>query len=170
MNAAAQRVEGDAVGEVVPMRRESGARPARKAPAKAATKAAATRRRATVKLVPSLHKAEMRTIGQFIAALAASFLPLASYVIAHHEAKTQPYMWVLVAAALMFSAPTLADWALKWCRSGYKAWGFTCLLEGVMVFSGTDYLGYAGLAILRASNCNSAWQLAGQRDPESAKA
>lgn len=143
-------------GDVVSLKAARAARP------RAVSKPPARKRRATVKVLPSLHKAEMRTIGQFIAALAASFLPIASYVIAHQEVATREYMWVLVGAALLFSAPTLAEWAQRWCSSPYKAWGFCVLLEGTMVFSSTVYLGYAGLAVLVAINCHSAWHLAGK--------
>lgn len=111
--------------------------------------------------VPKLHAAERRTIGQFIAALAAAFLPIASYVISHFEARTVPLMWALVLAALTFSAPTLAEWAQRWCKSQLKAWGFTVLLEGVMVFSTTTWLGYAGLLVLVVINCHAAWNMAG---------
>lgn len=128
---------------------------------KTAAKKASSSARKSVRM-PKLRQAELRTLGQFIAALAASFLPVASYVLSHYEAKTQPMMWCLVAAALMFSAPTLAEWAKRWCKSQSKAWGFTILLEGVMVFSTSAWLGYAGLLVLIAINCNSAWQLAGK--------
>lgn len=112
--------------------------------------------------VPKLRATERRTIGQFIAAVAASFLPVASYVLSHVEAKAAPLMWALVLSSLTFSAPTLAEWAQKWCKSPVKAWGFTVLLEGVMVFSETTYLGYAGLAILVVINCYAAWYMAGK--------
>lgn len=115
------------------------------------------------KIVPKLSASEQRTVGQGIAAVAAGFLPVASYIIAHHEVTDSPLKWALVLAALLFSAPTLAEWAEKWCKGRWKAWGFTALLEGCMVFSSTEYLGYAGLAILVAINCHSAWSLAGQK-------
>lgn len=124
-------------------------------------KAAPKKARKTVR-VPKLHAAERKTIGQFIAALAASFLPIASYVLSHFEAKTQPMMWGLVVAALMFSAPTLIEWAERWCKSKYKAIGFTVLLEGVMVLASTTWLGVTGLVILVAINCHAAWALAGK--------
>lgn len=120
--------------------------------------------------VVSLSKADVRTLGQFIAAVAAGFLPLASYILAHVEAKTNPAMWILVAAALTFSAPTLVEWAQKWCKSVYKAIGFAMLLEGVMVFSSTQWLALCGLAILMGINCVAAWGLAGRREPESGTA
>lgn len=104
--------------------------------------------------------AQKKTVGQFCAALAAGFLPIASYVIAHYESQTQPMLWILVAAALMFSAPTLAGWAQKWTGNAYKAWGFTVLLEGVMVFSHIQALSYAGLAILVLINATNAYSLA----------
>jgi len=106
---------------------------------------------------------EQRTIGQVLAAIAGGFLPIASFVLAHVEVQEQPFKWILLAAALLFSAPTLAEWAQKWCHGVYKAWGFTVLLEGVMVFSSSQYLALAGLAILVAINCNSAWHLAGKK-------
>jgi len=141
-NSAVRLVKAGAVGEG--------------APASAPKKV-----RKTVR-VPSLRAAEKRTIGQFIAAVAASFLPVASYVLSHFEAKSQPMMWGLVVAALMFSAPTLVEWAQKWCKSLWKAVGFTVLLEGVMVASSTTWLGAAGLAILVVINCHAAWSMAGK--------
>ena len=44
-------------------------------------------------------------------AVAAGFLPIASYCMAHMEVADRPLMWALVAAGLAFSAPTLAEWA-----------------------------------------------------------
>jgi multidrug efflux pump subunit AcrB len=105
--------------------------------------------------------AQKKSVGQFCAALAAGFLPVASYVLAHFESVTNPMLWILVAAALMFSAPTLATWAQKWTGNAYKAWGFTVLLEGVMVFSHLPALSYAGLAILVLINATNAFALAG---------
>jgi hypothetical protein len=107
-----------------------------------------------------LTAAHRRTVGQGIAAIAGAFLPVASYVLSHQEVQAQPAKWGLVVAALAFSAPTLATWAQRWCRSPVKAWGFTILLEGVMVFSSTQPLGWAGLGILVAINCHSAFHLA----------
>lgn len=107
--------------------------------------------------------AQKRSIGQLCAAIASGFLPIASYVMAHIESAQNPMLWILVAAALTFSAPTLANWAEKWCGGKVKAWGFTILLEGVMVFSGTAWLSYAGLAILVVINGSNAWSLAAKR-------
>lgn len=99
--------------------------------------------------------------GRIAACLGAGFLPIASFAIAHFEAPTQPALWVLVAAALLFSAPTLVTWAAKWSGGMYKAIGFAGLLEGVMVFSHIQYLAYAGLAILVLINATNAYHLAG---------
>lgn len=100
--------------------------------------------------------------GRIAAMLAAGFLPIASFAIAHFEAPNQPALWVLVAAALLFSAPTLVTWAAQWCGGMYKAIGFAGLLEGVMVFSHIEYLAYAGLAILVLINATNAYALAGK--------
>jgi hypothetical protein len=140
-----------------------------KAPTKAVVKStegkAAPKARALPTASPiKVTAAQKRSIGQMCAAIASGFLPVASYVMAHVEAKTNPLLWVLVAAALMFSAPTLVDWAKKWCGSTYKAVGFTVLLEGVMVFSSTAWLSYTGLAILVAINATNAWGLAARKE------
>lgn len=100
--------------------------------------------------------------GRIAAAIAAAFLPVASFVLAHIEAPTNQALWVLVAAALLFSAPTLVQWAAKWCGHMYKAMGFAALLEGVMVFSHIPALSYAGLAILVMINAINAYTLAGK--------
>jgi VIT1/CCC1 family predicted Fe2+/Mn2+ transporter len=107
--------------------------------------------------------AQKRTIGQFVAALASGFLPIASFVIAHHEAGQQPMLWLLVAAALAFSAPSVASWAKKWCGHEVKAWGFTILLEGVLVFAHHEALSIAGLAMLVMINAANAWSLAAKK-------
>ena len=115
---------------------------------------------AKLKITP----ANSRTFGQGLAAVSAGFLPLASFIIAHQEVASRPYLWCLVAAGLAFSAPTLSEWAQRWCKSVWKAWGFTILLEGVMIFSSTTYLSIGGLAILMSINCYSAWALAGKKN------
>lgn len=128
-----------------------------------ASKAPTSRKQPTA--VPiKLNAAQKRTIGQVMAAVASGFLPIASYVMAHIESAQNSLLWVLVAAALTFSAPTLAEWAKKWCGGSAKAWGFTILLEGVMVFSHTLWLSYAGLAILIAINASNAYQLAARKE------
>ncbi len=102
-----------------------------------------------------------------IASLSASYLPVATYLVAHHETKANPLAWLLVAGGLTYSAPTLICWAkgwlghskskqvdtLIWC----KAVGFTGLLEGVMVGSSNQALALCGLTILVLINASSAW-------------
>jgi len=107
-----------------------------------------------------------KTIGQLLAAAAAGFLPVASYWLAHEEVKQNAWLAVLVVAALLFSAPTLAEWATKWCKSQWKAWGFTILLEGVMVFSHTKELAITALVILAAINCHAAYLAAAAKVPK----
>lgn len=95
-----------------------------------------------------------------LAALAAGFLPVASYVLAHMEAQRAPYLYGLVLAALIFSAPTLAAWAKRWCSHWAKAWGFCILLEGVMILSQMQALNVVGLVILVGINSADAWESA----------
>jgi hypothetical protein len=94
-----------------------------------------------------------------LATIAAAFLPIASYWIAHNELLNVSVMGVqeyikavLVLAALAYSAPTLAAWACNWTHCKIKAWGFTILLEGVMISSSTDWLAFTALAILATIN------------------
>jgi len=97
---------------------------------------------------------------QTIAAVAAGFLPVASYVIAHVEAQTVPYLYILVACALAYSAPTLASWSQKWAGHPVKAWGFTVLLEMVSVLSHIQWLNLTGLFILVVINSFTAFNKA----------
>jgi VIT1/CCC1 family predicted Fe2+/Mn2+ transporter len=131
--------------------------------AKVAKKAAKPRALPTAAPI-KVSAAQKRTIGQFVAAIASGFLPIASFVIAHQEAASQPLLWILVAAALMFSAPSVASWANKWCGHQIKAWGFTVLLEGTLVFAHHEALSLGGLAILILVNASNAWQLAARRE------
>ena len=94
---------------------------------------------------------------QTIAAIAAGFLPVASFILARTEAPGDQKLYGLVVAALAFSAPQLADWARSWCGHPIKAWGFAILLEGTMIGSGTQALALTGLAILVLINATAAW-------------
>lgn len=114
---------------------------------------------------PVILKAHRRSAQQVIAGIAAGFLPVASYVIAHIEAQQpsavlifgQPALYLLVLAALAYSAPTLATWAKRWAGSTWKAWSFTVLLEGVMVFSHIQPLSLTGLVLLVSINAVTAY-------------
>ena len=106
----------------------------------------------------------IRTVNRVLAACGAGFLPIASYVMAHIESHSQPWLWCLVLAALAYSAPTLATWAADWTGKGrsafVKAWGFTILLEGTMVLSHLLALSMSGLIILVAINSAQAFHRA----------
>lgn len=106
---------------------------------------------------------QRKSIGQMMASFAAGFLPVASYVLAHHEAQASPILWVLVVASLAYSAPTLASWAKEWTKGDVKAWGFTILLEGVMTASKTEILSLTALGILVAINAHAAFVAYGRK-------
>lgn len=145
-------------------RAEAEARAAEEAARIAAEQAAQAEKEAAEKAMREQMQKKMRkaSAGRIAACIGAGFLPIASFAIAHFEAPNNPALWVLVAAALLFSAPTLVTWAAKWSGGMYKAIGFAGLLEGVMVFSKIEYLAYAGLAILVLINAVSAWERAGK--------
>jgi hypothetical protein len=115
------------------------------------------------KLVKVWH---VRMVNRVLAACAAGFLPVASYILAHIESASDPRLWALVLAALAYSAPTLATWAASWTDKGHpraammKAWGFTILLEGTMVLSHLPALSLSGLVILVAINSAQAFDRA----------
>ena len=93
-------------------------------------------------------------------------MPVASYILAHIESHSKPWLWVLVLAALAYSAPTFASWAASWTHKAHrltahlKAWGFTILLEGTMVLSHLKALSLSGLVILVAINSAQAFHRA----------
>lgn len=107
-----------------------------------------------------VRKQHVRSANKVLAAASAGFLPVASYLLAHYEADARPLLWVLVAAALLYSLPTLAEWAARWCRSWWKACAFAVLLDGVMVASDIQPLALCGLAILVLINSAYAWERA----------
>lgn len=110
---------------------------------------------------PAQHTPDVRdNLNGILAAVAGGFIPVASYVLAHIEATGRTYLYALVAAALVFSAPTLAAWAERWCDGRWKAWGFCALLEGVMILSDIRALNLVGLAILLGINSAYAWERA----------
>lgn len=93
-----------------------------------------------------------------ICAIAASFIPLAAYGVAHsQQVKTYPMMWTLVLASLAFSAPSVAQWASGWTGRGplgiAKSVGFTVLLECVLIFVDQPIYARSALAILTGINC-----------------
>jgi hypothetical protein len=119
--------------------------------------------RKRIKNAPAIKPSHLKNAQQVIAAIAAGFLPVASYVIAHIEAPHTPYLYALVAAALGYSAPTLATWAKKWCGNIWKAISFTVLLECVSVFSHIEWLNFTGLVILVLINSTTAYGKAGSK-------
>jgi len=91
-------------------------------------------------------------LATLMGAMLGGFIPLASYTIAHQEAPAKPVLWVLVACGLAYSALTVFDWARVAFRHPVKALGFCGLLEGVMTFSSTQWLGIAALTMLIVIN------------------
>jgi hypothetical protein len=91
-------------------------------------------------------------LATLMGAMLGGFIPLASYTIAHQEAPNKPVLWVLVACGLAYSALTVFDWARVAFRHPIKALGFCGLLEGVMTFSSTQWLGIAALTMLIVIN------------------
>lgn len=100
-------------------------------------------------------------LAALLGAILGGFVPIASYVLAHHEIAPgtawalQPAPW-LVAGGLVYSAKTVFDWARAAFALRAKALGFVVLLEGVMTGSATRALALAALVILVGINAVSA--------------
>lgn len=105
-----------------------------------------------------VNAAQKRTFGQTLASVTCGFLPIASYVMAHHEASNgNPALYSVVAACLIVSAPTLAKWSARFMEP-WKGWAFTFVLETVMVFSHITWLNLTGLVLLCGVNALIGWE------------
>jgi hypothetical protein len=84
----------------------------------------------------------------YLGAALGGGVPAATYQLAHHELARGPVVWALVAGGLLFSALTVVRWATSAFGSPVKAFGFTVLLEGVLLYSSTTWLSIAALLYL----------------------
>lgn len=93
-------------------------------------------------------KAENRlaTVSGF---LLGGFVPLGIYIISHNELTS---IWevnmLLVLGGLIYSASTVYQWGKLAFDSGWKAFGFLVLIEGIMILSSTTWLGVTALVYL----------------------
>jgi hypothetical protein len=85
-----------------------------------------------------------------------STIPLCTYWVAHYETADRPLMWILATGGLIYSAKTVFDWAHIAFKQPAKALGFVVMLEGVMTFSNTPWLGWLCLLLLMVINGVSA--------------
>jgi hypothetical protein len=95
-------------------------------------------------------------LATLLGALGGAFVPLATYWIAHRlmTSWTSPLVG-LVAGGLLYSAPTVYQWARMAFGTWYKALGFVVLLEGVMTFT-HGWLAITALGYLIAINAIAA--------------
>lgn len=89
--------------------------------------------------------------------LLGGIVPMASYVLAHHEISLDRPIYAqlpsyLVLGGLAYSAKTVYDWGKRAFTSGFKALGFVVLLEGVMVAASSGWLSVMALCYLIAIN------------------
>lgn len=85
-------------------------------------------------------------------------MPAASYTLVHARegVASNPLLWILVAGGLLYSAPSVFNWARQAFQGQVKALGFVILIEGVATFARIHWISYAGLAVLVAINGISA--------------
>lgn len=89
--------------------------------------------------------------------LLGGFVPLASFMVAHHEVNHTVSLYAqlsayLVLGGLLYSAKTVYDWGKLAFRMPIKAIGFVVLLEGIMVYSHIGWLSIASLFYLVGIN------------------
>jgi VIT1/CCC1 family predicted Fe2+/Mn2+ transporter len=101
-------------------------------------------------------KARLATL---LGTMLGGFVPLASYVVAHHEIDPADPLTshslvclFLVLGGLAYSAKTVWQWGRIAFQNAFKALGFVVLLEGVMVTSHILWLSIAALVYLMAIN------------------
>lgn len=92
-------------------------------------------------------------IGTVVGIILGASIPLTTYMLAHYEMKEFWSVFTfLVIGGLIFSAKNVFQWGKAAFRDAWKAFGFVALVEGTMVFSKIEWLGYLGLGILIAIN------------------
>jgi hypothetical protein len=92
-------------------------------------------------------------IGTVVGIILGASIPLTTYMLAHYEMKEIWSIYTfLVIGGLIFSAKNVYQWGKSAFRDAWKAFGFVALVEGTMVFSKIEWLGYMGLGILIAIN------------------
>lgn len=103
--------------------------------------------------------ARKNLLATVIGGVLGSFVPVATYVLAHYEVLGD--WWkapkaVLVCGGLIYSARTMLKWAYMAFRDALKAVGFTLILEGVMTFSVIPSLALIALGLLVFVNATAA--------------
>jgi hypothetical protein len=91
-----------------------------------------------------------------VGGVAGSFVPVASYHLARHEAGERPELWALIAAALLFSSLSVYALAVPIFDSRVKAAAFALLTEGVLILTSNPLLAWTALGLLVVANCTSA--------------
>jgi hypothetical protein len=102
----------------------------------------------------------MRRLKLSLVVAAAAVLPVAAWNLAHNPSGVQSdaRLWLLVAAALTYSAPATAGWIGQFTGEGWagcvKAWAFVALLEASLVFlpAPLAWLSWVCLGLLIALN------------------
>jgi hypothetical protein len=80
------------------------------------------------------------------------WIPITTYSIIHGQVQSLPWLWVLVAGGLVYSAITVFQWAKLAFRHSLKALGFVVLLEGAMTFVPNAWIGMPCLILLVVIN------------------
>jgi hypothetical protein len=111
---------------------------------------------------------QRRTVGQLVAAVGGSFMPVASYTLAH-SVGSNPVLWVLVVAALSYS-PLLSrgylartpgrPQAAPRTRRPSRGFASTSVPSSPPKAAILPYLGVAGLTMLVMINAVAAWSKA----------
>lgn len=78
--------------------------------------------------------------------------PLASFELIDNEVQQYSYMWIVVAACLMYSAISVWSTAKIAFNNGWKAFAYVVLMEGILAFSHIMWLRVIILGLLIVIN------------------
>lgn len=92
-------------------------------------------------------------LATFIGALVGALVPFQTFFVAHYQLHGYTdARAVLVLGGLIFSASTVYQWGRLAFGASLKAFGFTLLIEGVMVASSSQWLSIVALVYLCGIN------------------
>lgn len=94
-------------------------------------------------------------IASALGATLGAIIPLVTYHVTHYQAPANPWLYILVAAGLLYSAPKVYDWARTLFGTPIAGVAFTIIMEMAMVVTDAPVTKYAGLVVLVVINALS---------------
>jgi hypothetical protein len=80
------------------------------------------------------NKVKKNVYAYFAGIILGGVIPLIAFNVAHVQVIENPALWVIVAGALIYSAPMVSEWFGRYVGK-VKGWGFTVALEVSLTFT-----------------------------------